>query len=81
MCVYRKPIAPAVHKCGSIQRGRSTHDALPELHERCDVIRNAFVWPGCEVKMLNIPDGGFLKRPISFTMVDANMWYVNYCLY
>ena len=60
--VYWKPIAPALHKCGSIKRGRSTHDALPELHERCDVIRDALVRPGGEVKMLNIPGRGALKR-------------------
>jgi len=68
--VYNKPIAPAVYKRGSIQRGRNTHDALTELHELCDVIRDAFVRPGCEVKMLNIPGRGALKRQISFTMVE-----------
>jgi len=70
-----------MYKRGSIQRGRSTHDALPELHERCYIIRNAFVWPGCKVKMLNIPGRGALKQALNLTTVDENMCYVKNCLY
>ena len=50
-----------MHERGSAKRGRYAQDALTELHERSDVIRDAFVRPGSEVKMVYLPGLGALK--------------------
>ena len=53
-------MAPAVHKRGSVECGRCAQYELTELHDCCDVIRDALVRPGGEVKVMNLPGLGAL---------------------